>query len=75
MRGHWARDDPAFLLILLTIMAGKRLIRIRTLLYYLLHISLIVFSRVFYSISNRLWSMAEATCVGVLPSFAVDRAQ
>ena len=25
MRGYWARDDPAFLLILLAIMAGKYL--------------------------------------------------
>ncbi len=36
MRGYWARDDPAFLLILLTIMAGMCLIRSYTMPYPLL---------------------------------------
>ena len=66
MRGYWARDDPAFLLILLTIMAGMALKSILSFHGFLLSFS---------SFSDRLWSVAEASCSGVLPGFAVDCAQ
>ena len=69
MRGYWARDDPAFLLILLTIMAGMALESILSFLK--IHGFLLPFS----SFSDRLWSVAEASCSGVLPGFAVDCAQ
>ena len=65
MRGYWARDDPAFLLILLTIMAGK-------ILKYTLIFSNFIDDLLSFSIGDRLWSVAKASCVGILPGFAVD---